>query len=168
MKLDTLEDLLVEQLEDLYATEKKLLSTIPKMADASQSPDLKNAFNENYELTRTQISRLDDVYNKLGLTHREFLRFETSGIVKYGEEVATAAGNSVVKDAALIAAAQRVKHYEMAGYGSARTFAHELGYKDVESLLQKTLDEEGKTDSNFTKIAEGGLFSTGINPSAPK
>jgi ferritin-like metal-binding protein YciE len=168
MKLDTLEDLLVEQLEDLYATEKKLLSTIPKMADASQSPDLKNAFDENYELTRTQISRLDDVYNKLGLTHREFLRFETSGIVKYGEEVATAAGNSVVKDAALIAAAQRVKHYEMAGYGSARTFAHELGYKDVECLLQKTLDEEGKTDSDFTKIAEGGLFSTGINPSGPK
>ena len=168
MKLDTLEDLLVEQLEDLYATEKKLLSTIPKMANASQSPDLKNAFNENYELTRNQISRLDDVYNKLGLTHRDFLRFETSGVVKYGEEVATTTGNSVVKDAALIAAAQRVKHYEMAGYGSARTFAHELGYKDVENLLQKTLDEEGKTDRNFTKIAEGGMFSAGINPSAPK
>jgi ferritin-like metal-binding protein YciE len=168
MKLDTLEDLLIEQLEDLYSTEQKLISAIPKMADASQSVDLKKAFNENYEQTRNQISRLDEVYSRLGLAHKESARSGISGVVMYGEEVLSATGNPVVKDAALIAAAQRVEHYEMAGYGSARTFAHELGYKDVEALLQKTLDEEGRADSNLTKIAEGGMFSTGLNSDAPR
>jgi ferritin-like metal-binding protein YciE len=168
MKLDTLEDLLVEQLEDLYTTEKELMNAIPRMADASQSLDLKKAFNEHFELTRNQIDRLDEVYSKLGLAHKETTRSGTSGIIRYGEEVLSASGNPVVKDAALIAAAQRVEHYEMAGYGSARSFAHELGYKDVEALLQKTLDEEGRTDSNLTRIAEGGMFSTGINRDTPR
>jgi ferritin-like metal-binding protein YciE len=168
MKLDTLEDLLVEQLEDLYTTEKELLNTIPKMVDASQSTELKKAFGEQYEQTRTQINRLEEVYSKLGLTHKEFSKSGSSGVVRYGEDVLTATGNPVVKDAALIAAAQRVEHYEMAGYGSARTFARELGYNDVEALLQKTLDEEGKTDINLSKIAEGGMFGAGINPNAPR
>lgn len=168
MKLDTLEDLLVEQLEELYSTEKKLMNTIPRMADASQSADLKKAFNEHYELTCNQINRLDEVYSKLGLAHKEEAWSGTPGIIGYGEEVLSATGNPVVKDAALIAAAQRFEHYEMAGYGSARTFAHELGYTDVEVLLQKTLDEEGRTDSNLTRIAEGGMFSAGIDPDAPR
>ncbi len=168
MKLDTLEDLLVEQLEDLYSTEKELLNAVPKMAEASRSSELKNTFKEQHEEIKSQMNRLDEVYSKLGLTHKEYARTGVSGIVRYSDDVISAIGNPIVKDAALISAAQRIEHYEIAGYGSARTFAHELGYKDVEALLQKTLDEEKSDDKKLTKIAEGGMFTSGINEETPR
>jgi len=168
MKLDTLEDLLVEQLKDLYSTETQLSEALPKMADASSSNDLKKAFNEHYETTKRQLNRLEEVYSKLGLIHGKEASEPVSDMVKMGEELIRSEGNPIVKDAALIAAAQRVEHYEMAGYGSARTFARELGYKDVENLLQQTLNEEGTTDKKLTALAEGGLFGTGLNKQAPK
>jgi ferritin-like metal-binding protein YciE len=168
MKLDTLEDLLVEQLRDLYSTEQQLTGALPKMAEASYSTELKKAFNEHTDITRNQLGRLNQIYSKLGLSPGGEESPGTSGIVKQGEQLIATPGNPVVKDAALIAAAQRVEHYEIAGYGSARAYAHELGYKDVEKLLQETLDEEGVTDKKLTRIAEGGLFSGGINKETPR
>lgn len=168
MKLDTLEDLLVDQLHDLYSTEMQLTEALPKMAQASNSADLKRAFNEHWDVTRNQLNRLEEIYSKLGLTHGEERSFATKGLVDQGDEVIRMDGNPAVKDAALIATAQRVEHYEIAGYGSARTYAHELGYREIEKMLQTTLDEEGATDKKLTKLAEGGLFSGGINQEAPK
>ena len=168
MKLDTLEDLLIEQIHDLYSTEKQLTEALPEMANACYSAGLKEAFNEHYEVTKNQLNRLEEIYSKLGLPHGGEKSFATSGMVTQGKELISSEGNPVVKDAALIAAAQRVEHYEIAGYGSARTYAHELGYKEVEKLLQETLNEEASTDKKLTNLAEGGLFSSGINKQAPK
>ena len=168
MKLNTIEDLFVEQLHDLYATEKELTVALPKMAEKVSTADLKKAFNEHIELTQNQLNRLEDIYTKLGLVHGEEKSEAAKGLVKEGEELMKSEGNPFVKDAALIAAAQRIEHYEIAGYGCARTYAHELGYTDIEKMLQDTLDEEGATDKLLTKIAEGGLFSGGgINRDAP-
>lgn len=169
MRLDTLEDLLVEQIQDLYSTEKQLTVALPKMVQAATSEALKNAFDEHLTVTQNQLNRLEQIYTKLGLTHGNEVSEGTSGIIRDGEKVISASGNPIVKDAALIAAAQRVEHYEMAGYGSARTYAKELGYSDVEKLLQDTLNEEGATDKKLTSLAEGGFFgSGGINKAAPR
>ncbi len=168
MRLDTIEDLLVEQLHDLYSTEKQLTEALPKMAQASNSEELKKAFNEHYEVTRNQLNRLEDIHQKLGLPHDERTSEPIKGMVEESEKLIDTSGNPVVKDAALIAAAQRVEHYEIAGYGCAKTYAHELGYKDVEKLLQDTLNEEGATDKKLTQIAEGGFLSSGLNEQAPR
>ena len=168
MKLDTIEDLLVEQLHDLYSTEMQLREALPKMAEASNSAELKRVFNEHNDVTRNQLNRLEEIYGKLGLTHGGERGDAIRDMVKESETLMKASGNPVVKDAALIASAQRVGHYEIAGYGCARTYAHELGYKDVEKMLQETLDEEGAADKMLTQIAQGGFFSTGLNQGAPR
>lgn len=168
MKLDTMEDLLVEQLEDLYTTEKELIYAYPKLAQNSYSPDLKKTFEDQSASAKDQLHRLDEIYSRLGLSHKEYTRTGTSSIISKGEDILSAIGNPVVKDAALIAAAQRVEHYEMAGYGSARSFANELGYKDIAKLLQDALNEEHNADKRLSRLAEGGFLSSGINKDAPK
>lgn len=166
MKLDTLEDLLVEQVQSLYSTEKQLTEALPKMAEASSSSDLKKAFTEHTEITKGQLNRLEEVYSKLGLVPEPMKNEQLSSLINKGEKVISMSGNAAVKDAALIAAAQSVEHYEIANYGSARAYARELGYKDVEKLLQQTLNEVGETDKKLSKIAEGGIFGSGINKAA--
>jgi ferritin-like metal-binding protein YciE len=118
------------------------------------------------EQTREHLRRLENVFDDLGQSPMGEHCEAMEGLVQEGEKVIMASGDASVKDAALIAAAQRVEHYEMAGYGAVRTYAKELGYTDAENLLQKTLNEEGEADKLLTKLAEGGLFKTGINQEA--
>ena len=164
--LGSLQDLFVYQLRDLRSAEQQLVNALPKMAQAASSTDLRDAFNQHLEQTRNHVQRLDTIFSDLGMTPGSEECEAMKGLIKEGENAIQAQGDSVVKDAALIAAAQRVEHYEIAGYGTVRTYAKELGYDDAASLLDKTLDEEGNTDKKLTKLAEGGIFQSGINKRA--
>lgn len=148
-----LEDLLEQQLADLYDTEHRLIKALPKMAEAAHSNGLKSAFAEHLEQTKNQAHRLEDIFRQLGLEPKRETCEAMKGLVAEGEEMISAKGDSDVKDAALIAAAQRVEHYEIAGYGTARTFAQRLGHHQAAQLLQETLDEEKETDSLLNRIA---------------
>lgn len=150
----SLEDLLVEQLQDLYDAENRLVDALPKMHDAADSAELKAAFKEHLTETKGQVNRLEKAFEMLGKDSKRESCEAMKGLVKEGEEVINASGDASIKDAALIAAAQRVEHYEMAGYGSARNFAMRCGRDDIAHLLQETLDEEGGANKKLTQIAE--------------
>jgi ferritin-like metal-binding protein YciE len=164
--LNSLQELFVNELRDLYSAEQQLVSALPKMAGAATSNDLQNAFTKHLEQTRTHVTRLEKIFNALGTTGAGKECQAMKGLIKEGEDAINAMGDTAVKDAALIAAAQRVEHYEIAGYGTVRTFADKLGFDDAASILQDTLDEEGATDKKLTSLAEGNLFKTGINERA--
>lgn len=166
MKFNTMKELYVDQLRDLYSAEDQLTLALPKMAQAAASSDLREAFQEHLNETREQKQRLEQIFSGLGLSPHGETCQAMEGLIKEGEEIINADARPNVKDAALIAAAQRVEHYEMAGYGTVRTFANELGYSDAKRLLQETLDEEGAANDKLTSLAEGGLFSEGINEKA--
>ena len=166
MQLNTLKDLYIEQLRDLYSAETQLVDALPKMAQAASSADLKKAFQSHLDETKSQKQRLERIFSELGTTPGGETCKAMEGLIKEGEDIIHTSAQASVKDAALIAAAQRVEHYEMAGYGTVRTFANELGYDDAKSLLQMTLDEEGNANKKLNSIAEGGLMSSGINEKA--
>jgi ferritin-like metal-binding protein YciE len=159
----TFEDLFVDQLQDLYDAEQRLTKALPKMADAASNPSLKAAFQEHFKQTQNHVTRLEKVFQSVGKTAQAKTCEAMKGLIAEGDEMIGAKGNPDVKDAALIAAAQRVEHYEIAGYGSARTFAERLHKSDAARLLQETLDEEGATDKKLTKLAEQT-----INPKAQR
>lgn len=154
MGLETLEDLLVEELKDLYSAENQLLKAIPKMAKAANSPDLRKGFEKHLKQTQEHVTRLERVCEEIGVSPKGKKCKAMEGLVEEGAEVIKEDAAPDVKDAALIAAAQRVEHYEMAGYGCVRTYARLLGYKSAAKLLQQTLDEEGDTDKALTKLSE--------------
>jgi ferritin-like metal-binding protein YciE len=154
MKMESLQELLSHELSDLYSAENQLLKALPKMAKAAASLELKAAFEEHLEETKGQVERLNSVFETLGESPKRKKCKAMEGLIEEGSEVIELEGDDSVKDAALIAAAQRVEHYEMAGYGCARTFATLLGMNDVADLLQETLDEEGNADKKLTEIAE--------------
>jgi len=166
--INTLNDLFVDQLRDLYSAEDQILQALPKMVAAANASELKKAFQQHLEQSRTHKQRLAQIFSELGMSgggqHCEAME----GLLKEGEETLHLQTDPVVKDAALIAAGQRVEHYEMAVYGTVRTFADHLGYNTAEDLLQQTLDEEGEADKLLTSIAEGGIFKSGINEKANK
>ncbi len=166
MQLNNLKDLYIEQLRDLYSAETQLVAALPKMAQAATSADLKTAFQEHLTETKDQQKRLERIFSELGTSPQGETCKAMEGLIKEGEQVIQAMGQPAVKDAALIASAQRVEHYEMAGYGTVRTFASELGYDNAKDLLQMTLDEEGSANKKLNAIAEGGLLSSGINEKA--
>lgn len=149
-----LKDLLVLQLEDLYDAEKRLTEALPKMASAAHSPELKSAFQKHLTETKTHVTRLENVFKELGHKADRETCDAMKGLIKEGEEMIEAKGDPAVRDAALIAAAQRVEHYEMAGYGTLRNFAQRLGHHLAADLLQETLDEEGNADKMLTEIAD--------------
>jgi ferritin-like metal-binding protein YciE len=153
-KIENLRDLLVHELKDLYSAETQLVKALPKMAKAASDEDLVEAFEEHLEQTKGQVERLERVFEILGEKPRGKTCEAMKGLVAEGEEVISEDATDDVKDAALIAAAQKVEHYEIAGYGTVRTFAQLLGEKEVANLLQETLDEEGETDQKLTEIAE--------------
>lgn len=157
MSLSTLKELYVEELKDLYNAEGQLLKALPQMAAAATSPKLKAAFEEHLSQTEGHVQRLTQIFDGLGEKPTGKVCKAMKGLVAEGEEVIEEDGESHVKDAALIAAAQRVEHYEMAGYGSARSFAKLLGEKEAVALLQQTLDEEGAADETLTKLAESSI-----------
>ena len=156
MKVTSLEDLLVEELRDLYNAEKQLLKALPRMAKAASSEQLRAAFEEHTEVTQAQVERLDQVFKALKTKSSGKKCFAMEGLIEEGKEIISEKKNydPDVLDAALITAAQKVEHYEIAGYGSVRTFANLLGLSKVAKLLQKTLDEEGATDKKLTALAE--------------
>jgi ferritin-like metal-binding protein YciE len=153
-EFNSLEDLFIEQLEDLYDAEKRLTKALPKMADAAHSSDLKNAFRTHLRETEGHVLRLERIFSQLGRSPARETCAAMKGLISEGDDMINATGDPHVKDAALIAAAQRVEHYEMAGYGTVRTFARHLGRDDVANELQMTLDEEGNADKILTEIAE--------------
>lgn len=162
-KFDTLDDLLLEQIEDLYDAEQRLTEALPKMAEAASNTQLSSAFRTHLEETRQHVNRLENIFSLLGREPSREACDAMKGLIAEGEEMIGAKGSPEVRDAALIAAAQRVEHYEMAGYGSARTFASRIGRDDVASILQQTLDEEKATDRKLTMIAESA-----VNPQAAR
>jgi ferritin-like metal-binding protein YciE len=156
-EFNSLNDLFVQQLEDLYDAEQRLTNALPKMAEAASSSELKQAFQSHLLQTEEHVKRLERIF---GLISREPER-ETcaamKGLIKEGAAMIDARGDNGVRDAGLIAAAQRVEHYEMAGYGSVRAFAQQLGLQEVAQTLQQTLDEEKEADQKLTAIAQGGI-----------
>lgn len=166
MRLNTMKDLYIDQLRDLYSAEDQLIRALPKMAQAANSTDLQEAFRNHLGETREHKQRLEQVFAGMGVSPQGETCQAMQGLISEGEDIISAQADPAVKDAALIAAAQRVEHYEIAGYGTVRTFADELGDGDAKSLLQKTLDEEGSADKKLTSLATGGLFSSGINEKA--
>ncbi len=156
-EFNTLHDLFVNQLEDLYDAEKRLTESIPKMVEAAHSPTLAAAFRDHLVQTQSQVKRLEQVFRIIGQEPGRETCEGIKGIISEGEEAVKARGDETVRDAALIAAAQRAEHYEMAGYGTVRTFAEQLGYNDAARLLQQTLDEEKKTDKKLTELAEQSI-----------
>ncbi len=164
--LNNLTDLLVHEVRDLYSAETQLLDALPKMAAAATNEDLKRAFNEHLQETKGHVDRLADAARVLKVTPSGKTCEAMKGLIKEGSEVISELADPMVKDAALIAAAQRVEHYEIAAYGSAACFADQADAHDVKKLLGETLDEEKSADEKLTKIATGGLFSGGINKEA--
>lgn len=157
MEFNNLNDLFIEQLRDLYDAEQRLTDALPKMAEAATSSQLKQAFTQHFSQTKEHVRRLEQVFNQIGKQPEGETCPAMKGLIQEGQQAISAKGDSAVKDAALIAAAQRVEHYEMAGYGTVRTFAQQLGMQNVASILQKTLDEEGQTDKLLTQLAERGI-----------
>lgn len=156
-EFNSLEDLFCDQIQDLYDAEQRLTKALPKMAGAAESPQLQKAFEQHLRETENQINRLERVFALLNKDVESKTCEAMKGLIAEGDEVIQAKGDPDVKDAALIAAAQRVEHYEMAGYGTARTFAQRLGLQEAAQLLQETLNEEGATDHKLTELAEQAI-----------
>jgi ferritin-like metal-binding protein YciE len=154
MEIDSLRKLYVEELKDLYSAEKQILQALPRMAKKASNPQLKAGFEEHLRQTEEQVKRLDRIFEGLGKSGRGKKCKGMEGLIEEGKEVMQEDMDEETRDAALIAAAQKVEHYEMAGYGTVRTYAQLLGENEAARLLQQTLDEEGATDKKLTALAE--------------
>lgn len=162
--LNDLQDLLIDELHDQLSSEEQIVKALPDMAKAAESQELKSAFEGHLKETKGQIQRLKNVFKILKVKPKEKFCKATKGLIDECKEVLKDfKTKSALRDAALISKAQRIEHYEISAYGTIRTFAKELNLKEVVVLLQETLDEEGNADKKLTKIAEGGLFKSGIN-----
>lgn len=157
MKLTSLHDLYVSELKDIYSAEKQIRQALPKMAKAASSAKLRAAFTSHLTETHEHIKRLEKLFEQLSASPGGKKCVAMEGLIKEGAEAIAEDADPAVRDVALVAAAQRVEHYEMAAYGCVRTFATELDYKDAARVLQRTLDEEGAADKNLTALAEGGI-----------
>lgn len=151
---ETFDDLYVAQLKDLYSAETQLIEALPKMRDAASHPELRSAFDEHLAVTRRQKERLDQLFRTLDDSPEGETCQAMKGLVKEGQEVIDAEADPAIRDAGLIAAAQRAEHYEIAGYGTVCAFAERLGRTEDARLLQQTLDEEKEADSMLSRIAE--------------
>src|SRR5437762_2376259 len=154
MAMDSLKDLYIEELKDLYNAENQLLKALPRMAKKAASPDLRAALEEHLGQTEGQVNRLEKIFKRLGEKPTGKTCKAMKGLVEEGKEIIDEDGDESVLDAALIGAAQKVEHYEIASYGTARTFASLLGEEDAVEALQKTLDEEAAADKKLTALAE--------------
>jgi ferritin-like metal-binding protein YciE len=166
MGFHSLKDVLKEQLEDLHSAETQLTQALPKMAQAAHHDELKQAFEHHLEETRGHLTRVEEALGELGVTSPTEECKGMKGLIAEGEEIIQMQGDPTAKDAAIIAAAQRVEHYEIAAYGTARQLAGDCGLDDVRDLMDQTLDEESNADKLLTKIATGGMFKAGLNQQA--
>jgi ferritin-like metal-binding protein YciE len=165
MDMQSLNDLFEHEVADLHSAETQLVEALPKMAGAASNQELRTAFEHHLDETRDHVRRLEEIRGQIGSALTEECD-GMKGLIAEGEETISAGGDPTVKDAALISAAQRVEHYEIAAYGTARTLADELDLADARELLDQTLDEESNADKLLTKIATGGMFKAGINERA--
>ena len=157
MQLETLEDLYIHELKDLYSAEKQLIRALPKMAKAAKNEQLVAGFQEHLEQTKEHAARIENILGEHKQSTRGPKCKGMEGLVAEGAEMIEEEGDPEVKDAGLISAAQRVEHYEIAGYGTARTYAEILGDKEGAKLLQMTLGEEEQTDQKLTKLAKSSI-----------
>lgn len=153
MKLDSIDSLFLHELQDLHSAETQLVAALPKMAKKASAMELRQAFETHLQQTQGHVKRLDTILADLDLTAGRHKCKAMEGLIAEGQEILTAEAIDAVRDAAMIGAAQRVEHYEIAGYGTARTYAEMLGYADAAQLLQQTLDEEKETDELLTGLA---------------
>jgi ferritin-like metal-binding protein YciE len=165
MDMQSLNDLFEHEVADLHSAETQLVEALPKLAGAASNQELRTAFEHHLDETRDHVRRLEEIRGQIGSALTEECD-GMKGLIAEGEETISAGGDPTVKDAALISAAQRVEHYEIAAYGTARTLADELDLADARELLDQTLDEESNADKLLTKIATGGMFKAGINERA--
>jgi ferritin-like metal-binding protein YciE len=154
MELESLRELYVEELKDLYSAENQILKALPKMIKAASSPKLKAGFEEHLEQTRNQVQRLEKIFQELDESPRGKKCKGMEGLIEEGKELIQQDADAEVLDAGLIAAAQHVEHYEIAGYGCVRTYAELLGDTNAAKLLRETLDEEKTTDEKLTTLAK--------------
>ena len=153
MKLESLKDLYLEQLRDLYSAETQLVEALPKMAEAASLPALRKGFEDHLRQTEGHVQRLEKIFTSLDEDPDGQTCNGMKGLIKEGSEMAKAKGEPEARDAGLIAAAQRVEHYEIAGYGTVCTYAEMLGHADHKKLLGQTLEEEKATDEKLTQLA---------------
>lgn len=154
MKVESIEDLFLDELKDLYSAEKQITKALPKMVKAASAEELGAAFDSHLQETKGQVERLEEIFQKLGKRGTGKTCEGMKGVLEEGSEVIQEIEKGPIRDAALIAAAQRVEHYEIAGYGSVRSFAELLGKTDIVELLEETLEEEKAADEKLTKISE--------------
>jgi ferritin-like metal-binding protein YciE len=157
MEIDSLRELYVDELKDLYSAEKQILKALPRMVKKATDAKLKAAFQDHLEVTQKHVERLDQVFEAIGKSPRGKKCVAMEGLLEEGKETMQEDMAPEVMDAALIAAAQRVEHYEMAGYGTVRTWAQAMGETAQAKILQQTLDEEGDADHKLTKLAESTI-----------
>jgi len=155
MAIKSMDDLFLEEIKDLYDAEKQLVKALPKMAKAADSDELRQGFQEHLDQTKGHVDRLEKVFDILGKKASGKKCEAMQGLIEEGNDVIEEIDASPLRDAALIAAAQKVEHYEIAAYGSCRTFAEILGRSDAAELLEQTLEEEKTTDEKLTELAEG-------------
>jgi len=156
-KFDSLNDLFIRELEDLYDAERRLVGALPKMAESAHDPQLAGAFVQHLDQTGGHVTRLERIFQLIGQDPKRETCPAMKGLIQEAEEMVDATGDEIACDAALIAAGQRIEHYEMAGYGAARALAQRIGRDDAATLLQQTLDEEGAADKRLTQIAESSV-----------
>src|SRR3982750_2127889 len=157
MEMETLKDLYVEELKDLYSAEKQLVKALPKMAKAANDQQLAEAFRTHQRQTAEHAERLEQICRELGVSPRGKKCVGMEGLIEEGNELIKEDPDPEVLDAGLINKAQHVEHYEIAGYGTVRTYARQLGLDSQADLLQQTLDDEGRTDHLLTQLAESGI-----------
>lgn len=162
MALDSLHSLFLDELKDVYHAEKQLVRALPRLAKAASDPKLRQAFTNHLKETQGQVERLERVFRELGQTPRAKKCDGMAGLVEEGKKIMEEDGDPSVIDAALIAAAQRVEHYEIAAYGCVRNYAELLGYASAARLLQQSLDEEEAADKKLSQLAEGGINEAAV------
>lgn len=162
MTVDSMEKLFVEELKDLHSAEKQITKALPKLIHAATSADLKKAFEHHLKETEGHVDRLDKAFEMLGSSPKEKTCDGMKGILSEGAEMLKEAEEGDVRDAALISAAQRVEHYEMAAYGAVRSYAEQLNKPEIAQLLEKTLEEEKAADKKLTEISQK------VNPRAQR
>jgi ferritin-like metal-binding protein YciE len=153
LKLENLQQLFVKELRDLYDAENQITEALPKLINASTHSELKSALQQHLQVTREQVNRLDRIFRMLNEKPTGETCKGMKGVIKEGDEILSSGGDASTVDAGIIAAAQRVEHYEMAGYGTVRTYAQLLGQNEMARLLQQTLSEEEEADRKLTQIA---------------
>jgi len=168
MSIQTMQDLWVDQLRDLYDAEKQIVKALPKMAKSASSAELKRAFEEHLEQTKNQVERLEKIFAQMDERPKRKKCAAMEGLLEEGEELISEGEKSAVLDAGLIASAQKVEHYEIAGYGTARTHAETLGYSEAARLLEQTLNEEKATDEKLTQLAEGMVNEEAVETSGER